>query len=411
MKWNVAFDSDPAVRFAGDMVIRTGKIFEVGDYPSHDFKLNESEADAAVKAFESAKLNIEHMPTILDGKLGMVSKLWREGKDLVSEYAIPKWLHDVTGAQPIKLSAEWDRAKKQLIGAALVLNPRVKDAAMMAAFAEFAKDSPIQRMHDKSCEMGAECSGKTLFADAATFMTPEALKALQHIHDHCAKNGADCDAYMTRKSMYFSAPAGEPGGKDKPAMNKWEIFTGKLKALFVDAGIEVDGDTKIDPTPAAKVEMSDDAKAKFAAVETQLAEANAAIVALNNARATESKSAQFTADSAAIDGYLRSYRMTPVEAESWKVIAKETPEAFAAAKPALDKRSPLPQLVGFGGLNADQLRATVENGSTAGEKLVAMAHQRVKETKEDYAVAFTTVCRANPDLAREHAEAAPSYRR
>ena len=121
----------------GDFVVRRGTFFQVGEYPDKQFALTEAEADAAIACFAPVPLNIEHIPTIFDGKLGMVQRLWREGKNILAEYAIPRWLHEVTQGEAIKISSEWGRTTKRPQGGAFVLNPRVTDAVMQAAFKRF----------------------------------------------------------------------------------------------------------------------------------------------------------------------------------------------------------------------------------------------------------------------------------
>ena len=117
---------------ADGSVIRQGKFFEVGEYPDKQFALTEAEADAAVKQFRGGPINIEHVSSVLDGKLGQVTRLWRAGRDVMAEYRIPAWLHQITEGAPIRISSEWDRATKLPLGAAMVLEPRIADAVMMA---------------------------------------------------------------------------------------------------------------------------------------------------------------------------------------------------------------------------------------------------------------------------------------
>jgi hypothetical protein len=57
-----------------------------------------------------------------------------DGGELHGTVALPKWLDDTIGAAERKVSATWDRATKRLTGLALVLNPRVSDAALFASF-------------------------------------------------------------------------------------------------------------------------------------------------------------------------------------------------------------------------------------------------------------------------------------
>jgi hypothetical protein len=81
---------------------------------------------------------------VLDGKLGQVVHVEAsdDGEELHGIVAIPKWLDSVLDER--KVSATWDRATKTLKGLALVRNPRVSDAALMAAFtaAGGCKDCP-----------------------------------------------------------------------------------------------------------------------------------------------------------------------------------------------------------------------------------------------------------------------------
>ena len=65
----------------GDFVVRRGTFFRVGEYPDKQFGLSEAEADAAIAGFAPVPLNIEHIPTIFDGKLGMVRRVVAGGAD------------------------------------------------------------------------------------------------------------------------------------------------------------------------------------------------------------------------------------------------------------------------------------------------------------------------------------------
>lgn len=203
----VNFTDTTVPRIEGDLVIRNGLLFTCGDYPDKKFSLTVEEAKAAESTFQPVPINIEHIPSIFDDKLGHVRKIWTAGEDIFAEYAIPKWLHEVTKAEPIKVSAEWDRLNKQVVGGAFVLNPRVQQAAMMAAFsnvgdAEFAHKG-IAAIHDMAVRHGAECGGKSMFGGAAKFMTKDELKTIQGVHDMCSgDNGKHCDMMKSRDDMY-----------------------------------------------------------------------------------------------------------------------------------------------------------------------------------------------------------------
>jgi uncharacterized membrane-anchored protein YhcB (DUF1043 family) len=126
-------------------VVRQGKYFEIGDYPDKNFSLTEQEFDANISKLTTVHNSIEHLPTIFDGKLGETTRFWRKGKDIYTEYTIPRWLHEVTGGAPLKTSAEWDRETKMPVGNSIVLTPRIRDAAMMGAF-NFIDVKPNERV-------------------------------------------------------------------------------------------------------------------------------------------------------------------------------------------------------------------------------------------------------------------------
>lgn len=64
------FDAGLTFAEGREHVRRVGKIFECGDYPDKAFSLTEEEATAAAAAFTPVPLDLEHLPTVLDGKLG-----------------------------------------------------------------------------------------------------------------------------------------------------------------------------------------------------------------------------------------------------------------------------------------------------------------------------------------------------
>ena len=133
-----AYDLDPfdgaTVHFDGDFVLRTGKVFEAGDYPDKGFFITEAELATAAANFSPVDNDLEHKRTILDGKLGRVQSVVAKGKELYATVAVPKWLHSLVGLDPIKTSLAWNRDKKRIVGNGLVLNPRIADAQLVAAF-------------------------------------------------------------------------------------------------------------------------------------------------------------------------------------------------------------------------------------------------------------------------------------
>jgi len=126
-------------------VLRRGKVFEVGEFPDKGFSLTAEEAAAAVASFAPVPANLEHRQTVLDGRLGdlVEVKLADDGKTLLGTLLEPKWLADLLPNGARKVSLEWDKAKKQIVGIAHVLSPRIADAAVFNAYAQFAKGETV----------------------------------------------------------------------------------------------------------------------------------------------------------------------------------------------------------------------------------------------------------------------------
>jgi hypothetical protein len=116
-------------------VLRTGKVFEAGEYPDKAFSITPEELAEAAASFEPVPIKVEHLDTVFDGKVGRLTKLMASGKDLFGVFEVPQWLSDLFPGQPMKVSLAWSRGPKRILEASLVTNPRIKDAAFRAAFA------------------------------------------------------------------------------------------------------------------------------------------------------------------------------------------------------------------------------------------------------------------------------------
>lgn len=119
-------------------VRRTGKIFEIGDFPEHRFSLTEEEADKAIANFTPVYGDLEHKNTVLDGKVGVMQKIWREGKAIFGAADVPEWLHQSLDDTTSYISCAWDRATKTLQGWGWALDPAIEDAALFSAQATFS---------------------------------------------------------------------------------------------------------------------------------------------------------------------------------------------------------------------------------------------------------------------------------
>jgi hypothetical protein len=148
----VAFSAELAAPASslGDMVFHRGKVFHTGEFPDKGFSLNTDEARAAVSAFSPVNADLEHKNTILDGKLGGLVgvELGADNETLFGTIAEPKWMFDLLGAptpeNPRKVSLTWDKSNKRITGIAHTLNPRIQDAAVFNAYADFSGDASFR---------------------------------------------------------------------------------------------------------------------------------------------------------------------------------------------------------------------------------------------------------------------------
>jgi hypothetical protein len=138
-----------------EMVYRAGLLFRAGEYPDKAYAMTPDELKAAVEDFSGpVALDLEHVPSVLDGKIGeLVSvECSDDGDELHGIVALPKWLDAILDER--KVSATWDRATKRLAGLALVRNPRVSDAALMAAFNNATMTAPTKTEDGKAFQKG-----------------------------------------------------------------------------------------------------------------------------------------------------------------------------------------------------------------------------------------------------------------
>ena len=272
------FFSDAAEMVPTDFVKRTGKYFECGKAftPTSGvpFSVSEAEADAAIAEYTGGKLNLEHKSTVLDNLLGTVDRLYRDGANIMAEYSVPKWLHEATKGEPLKVSSEWDRDTKKPGGAALVLRPAVQDAVMMAAFSAGAApldtllafansrhntpegQTVMQDLHDMSARSGAVCDRKNanMASQNANMASAHEATAVQKIHDIAADHGATCKS--GEKSSYLFAQG--------------VTMLDKLKSLFKKAGVpDADIDAHLEGAVAefSSGGMTEAEKLRFAALE------------------------------------------------------------------------------------------------------------------------------------------------
>lgn len=291
--------TDKAETSDGEYVLRTGKIFEAGSYPDKKFEITPEEMLAAISKFKPVELDLEHMPTILDGKLGKLEAvaLGEDGWSLIGTVRIPKKVDELLGDER-KVSATWDRATKTIKKLALVRNPRVKDAALMAAFAadelqksfkgildekslmdtlehlfeessEFkdtwAGQSVLQDIHDMAARAGAICTevSNSDSGEESEFVSEDESKRIQQIHDAAIRGGAKCRFKEGgADSSYYNDTENEEMAKDiKEILSDIKAYLEKDNSSSAEKA-STDADTKVDNSTEAAVEEPAKVEAK-----------------------------------------------------------------------------------------------------------------------------------------------------
>lgn len=163
-------------------------IFRAGTYPDKFFSITPEELRRAVKNFRPVDLDLEHKPTVLNGRLGRLStvQLSKDGWTIGGAAEIPKWLDETLPPDERRLSVVFDRKTKNIIGCSLVRNPRVSDARLMAAFARFdantggnvqQNQNRLQKIHDMTAEFGSECDSEETEEEMAEKMYKSLYKS------------------------------------------------------------------------------------------------------------------------------------------------------------------------------------------------------------------------------------------
>lgn len=254
---NINFALDTAPTIDGDMVKRSGVLFECGDYPDKGLSLSEAEADTAIALFQEANINYNHTPGPFDGKMGKIKKVWRDGKQLLAEFAFPKVLHDLTDGAPIPMSAEWDWSTgiKRILGVALTNTPRVRNAAMMSYFSEQEVVVQDLRAHFSVADLSFEqirtilCSALTSWYKQyndqqyayigvrdvyKTFVTFTNYDSDSELYKVDYKINADYSVKFGEPTCVVATTTYEPAPVNKAKMSEEKpmSFIDELKALF-----------------------------------------------------------------------------------------------------------------------------------------------------------------------------------
>jgi hypothetical protein len=319
----------------GDTVIRPARLFRCGDYPDKHFSFDERDLQHAIATFQPAPLDLEHVPTVLDGKLGQVTRVYSEdGTTLMGDVQLPRWLDSVLEEGNRKVSCTWDRATKQLRKLALVRTPRVSDAALMAAFSAANPDADVtdfgrrrhntpsgqyavQNLHDEAVRHGAVCK------PVAQMASRHEATAIQTVHDIAVEHGATCEPSAgSMADTAFSTP--QTTDRSTNRMNIREWLAGKAK----DEGVEID-----DIEAAFSGTASEDVSELRKGIEAREAE----IKALREKQ--ERQDAEFTrlagerrlAEAVSFaKGQVAAHRVTPAAAEKLALLADRISASDAA---------------------------------------------------------------------------------
>lgn len=305
-----------------DWVYRTGKLFEVGDFPDKHFSMSEAEMDAAIEAFALCPVDLEHTKTPLSGKLGQVECIWREGNALFGEVAIPRWLDSALEGTGRKVSATWDRATKRLKAVALVVSPRVPDAALMSAYAAFntRHDTPqgqaaMQALHDCAASYGATCKTGNV-----QMHSRHEVAGIQAMHDLACQHGARCAA-VSRGGIPSGGPRGiqSSGGvhMHMDSLKFWKTGGRRFREEARIEGITSVPDEEVfsalaeaeeDERAAVRAEMAAEFSARIASAEAKERAAQEALFAAT-AQRLQGEAAAFA------DGLIAGNKLMPAERE------------------------------------------------------------------------------------------------
>lgn len=270
----------------GKFFLKTGLIFRAGNYEDKNFTMTPEEIIEAEASFSPVDIDVEHVENlgILNGKLGRLEAVYasEDGEELYGTAKIPVWLNDLNEAEDksLKVSCTWDRAEKKLKKLAIVKNPRVSDAALMAAFAKNEiEDSPektesavtnllawfvdngskadfkdqtyegkwaMQEVHDSMARRGAVCTKPPKDSKAkmsvtdnkeADFVSKEEAAAIQKMHDLALEAGAKCSFYEEDDYADYSNTKDDNGtsktniGRNKDMAKNWKGFVEFVKGL------------------------------------------------------------------------------------------------------------------------------------------------------------------------------------
>lgn len=116
-------------------VTREAKLFEAGSYPDKGIDITEDDLDNIVASHTATTpLKIEHGDSVFDNVLGTVSRIYRQGKELMGSLSFTDAAWNLLQQTECRgLSCGIRKDKTGLAEVSLVRNPRVADAQVFSA--------------------------------------------------------------------------------------------------------------------------------------------------------------------------------------------------------------------------------------------------------------------------------------
>ncbi|MEN6372310.1 MAG: hypothetical protein ABFD64_09895 [Armatimonadota bacterium] len=112
-----------------ELVERDAKLFTAGEYPDRGIEITQDDLDRMIEAHQPVPIKIEHIDSPLE--FGMVTKLWRAGKDLFGRLVFtPEAWALVQSSDAKKLSVAVKRDKSGITEVSIVKHPRIAGAAV-----------------------------------------------------------------------------------------------------------------------------------------------------------------------------------------------------------------------------------------------------------------------------------------
>jgi len=237
-------DARVAVRFALDQsgryvegeyaIYPNATVWVAGEYPDKRYGMTPEENWAAVEQFTPVSGNVEHTD-FLAGRACHVRGIRLDADDparIRAEIAVPLALDGLMGQRERGLSCEWNRGTKTLEGIALTTNPRISEAALMAAFADSTRHDTydgqrtMQTIHDMAAKSGALCAqgnpNGTQRYSSSYFVSKHESTGLQAVHDAAVEHGAKCSD-LGKTSTYAAAFAALFAGQRHSAADAKDI--------------------------------------------------------------------------------------------------------------------------------------------------------------------------------------------